>query len=89
MTEERITERTDIDGNVTERIKQGTGSATELIDRLKAEGAFAKVDFNAVLEPAEFVGRSAEQVAELIAAEIEPIRKTYSDRLGQKVELHV
>ena len=37
---------------VTARVKEGTGSPTELFDRLKADPAFAKVDFAAVHRPA-------------------------------------
>ena len=33
---------------VTDRVKAGTGSTSELLDRLKAEAAFGKVDFAAV-----------------------------------------
>jgi adenylosuccinate lyase len=74
---------------VTERIKQGDGSATEIIDRLKAEPTFAEVDFAAEMEPGAFVGRSPEQVREFLAGEVEPIRRKYSARLGERVELHV
>ncbi len=74
---------------VTERIKQGVGSATEIVDRLKAESAFAGVDFAGELEPTAFVGRSPEQVDEFLAIEIQPIRAAYAPRLGRKVELHV
>lgn len=74
---------------VTERIKQGNGSATELFALLKGESAFADVDIEALLNPADFVGRSPEQVAEFIESEVGPIRKTYADRIGLKVELHV
>jgi len=74
---------------VTDRIKQGEGSATELLTRLKGEKAFAKVDFNAVLDAKEYVGRSPEQVDEFVAAEIGPIRQRYAKVLGQTAELHV
>ena len=74
---------------VTDRIKQGLGTAAELIDRLKGEGAFAAVDFDAVLNPRDYVGRSPEQVDEFLAAEVEPIRKRYAGVLGQTAELHV
>ena len=74
---------------VTERIKRGEGSATELIDRLKGESSFAAVDFAGLLEPAQFVGRSPEQVEEFLTTEVDPIRKKYQDRLSETVELHV
>ena len=74
---------------VTARVKAGTGPATELFDRLKADPAFAKVDFNAARDPRRFVGRSPEQVAEFLADHVEPIRKRYAGVLGMKAELHV
>ena len=74
---------------VTERIKQGVGVSTELFDLLKAEPAFAKVDFDAVLVPRHFVGRAPEQVTEFLAQEVQPILQRYAGRLGQRSELHV
>ena len=45
---------------VTERIKRGEGSAAELLDRLSADPAFAKVDVaaSATASTANFVGRA-------------------------------
>ncbi len=74
---------------VTERIKNGVGSATEIIDRLKGESAFAGVDFAGELEPSAFVGRSPEQVDEFLQNEIQPIRERYAGRTSRTVELHV
>ena len=74
---------------VTAKVKDGTGSPTELFDRLKGEDAFARVDFAAVLDPRGFVGRAPEQVAEFIAEFVEPIRKRYAGVLGMKAELSV
>jgi adenylosuccinate lyase len=75
--------------DVTARIKEGAGVSTELFDRLKEEPAFAKVDFDAVLDPQQFVGRAPEQVAEFVTEYVEPIRKRYATVLGMKAELHV
>jgi adenylosuccinate lyase len=74
---------------VTDRIKEGVGASAELFDRLKAEAAFSKVDFAAVLDPRGFVGRAPEQVAEFVAESVEPIRQRYAGALGMKAELHV
>jgi adenylosuccinate lyase len=74
---------------VTEKVKAGTGTATELFERLKADPAFAKVDFSSVLDPRKFVGRAPEQVAEFVADHVEPVRKRYADVLGMKAELEV
>ena len=74
---------------VTQRIKDGTGSSSELLERLKAEKAFAKVDFESLLDPRKFVGRAPEQVAEFLAEHVEPIRRRYAGVLGMKAELSV
>lgn len=74
---------------VTQKIKDGTGSSTELLDRLKAEPAFAKLDFAKLLDPRGFTGRSSQQVDEFIVEHVEPIRKRYAASLGMKAELQV
>ena len=74
---------------VTERVKAGTGTAAELFDRLKADAAFVKVDFDEILAPRQFVGRAPEQVTEFVAEHVEPVRKRYANVLGMKAELHV
>jgi adenylosuccinate lyase len=75
--------------SVTARVKEGVGSPTELFDRLKAEEAFAKVDFELVLDPRGFVGRAPEQVSEFVADRVEPIRRRYAGALGMRAELTV
>jgi adenylosuccinate lyase len=74
---------------VTARVKDGTGSAAELFDRLKAEPAFGKVDFAATLDPRQYVGRAPEQVDEFLADHVEPVRKRYAGAGGMTAELHV
>jgi len=74
---------------VTARLKSGTGSAAELFDRLRAEPAFARVDFAAVTDPREFVGRAPEQVGEFVAEHVAPVRARYAAALGMKAELSV
>lgn len=56
-----------------ERLKAGAAE-NDLIDRLREDPAFPAVDFAAITHPARFVGRSARQVDEFVAAEVEPIR---------------
>ena len=65
------------------------GRANDLIDRLEADEAFAKVDLAAALDPSAFVGRAPQQVDEFVAAWIEPVRRRYADRLGANAELEV
>jgi adenylosuccinate lyase len=76
---------------VTDRIKDGSGTSAELLERLKGEKAFARVDFAAVAAqtPREFVGRAPEQVAEFVDEYVAPIRMRYAAVLGMTAELSV
>jgi adenylosuccinate lyase len=65
------------------------GGANDLLDRLKADSAFAKVDIAAALDAKKFVGRAPQQVDEFIADIVEPIRKRYKDKLTQSAEVRV
>jgi adenylosuccinate lyase len=70
------------------QVKQ-LGKPNDLIERLKADRDFAKVDFKAVLKPADYVGRSPQQVDEFIREVVKPILRKYRNQLNQKVELKV
>jgi len=65
------------------------GRPNDLIGRLKADLAFAKVDFEKVLDPKSYVGRAPQQVDEFIKNIVTPIRKKYRKDLSRKVELNV
>jgi adenylosuccinate lyase len=65
------------------------GRPNDLIRRLRADVAFADLDFAKVLDPAAYVGRAPRQVDEFIRAVVNPIRKKYRDELNRKVELKV
>ncbi len=65
------------------------GGRNDLIERLAADAAFAKVDLDAVLEPSQYVGRAPEQVDEFIAEVVEPIRGRYGDAVVGEAEIHV
>ena len=71
------------------RLKEGGEGRNDLIDRLKADPAFAKVDLSAVLDPSGFVGRAPEQVESFVAGEIEPIRRRHPDALRQRRDVDV
>ena len=61
----------------------------DLLERLKHEPAFSKINIDAVMDPAAFVGRSPQQVDQFIVDVVEPIRKRYQGRLGHKPEMKV
>jgi adenylosuccinate lyase len=72
----------------TARAKAG-GQGNDLLERLRADPAFAQVDFEELLRQGNFVGRAPQQVDEFIAQEVEPIRQRYRGLLGQQGEINV
>jgi adenylosuccinate lyase len=65
------------------------GKPNDLIARLKADGAFRKINLQNVLNPKHYIGRAPQQVDEFIAASVTPIRRKYRQQLNKKVELNV
>ena len=65
------------------------GGRNDLMDRLAADPAFAKVDLKHALDPSRFVGRAPEQVAEFVRDVVEPIRRQYADALTTTAEVNV
>ncbi len=58
------------------------GRPNDLIERLRGDTAFARVDLDAELKAEKFIGRSVEQTDEYLAAVVEPILKANADALG-------
>jgi adenylosuccinate lyase len=65
------------------------GRPNDLIARLQVDDAFAKLNFDKVLDPRAYVGRAPQQVDEFVRAVVAPIRKRYQGKLNRKVELKV
>ena len=65
------------------------GRTNDLMPRLKADPAFAKVNLADVLEARKYVGRAPEQVDSFIAEVVAPIRHRYAKELGTAAELKV
>lgn len=65
------------------------GLHNDLIERLKADAAFAQVNFAGVMNPKDYIGRAPQQVDEFIAEVVAPIRRQYRKALNKKVELKV
>ncbi|MBI5155850.1 adenylosuccinate lyase, partial [Candidatus Peregrinibacteria bacterium] len=61
----------------------------DLVDRLKGDPLFEKVDIDAVLDPALHIGRAPEQVVAFIDACVKPIRAKYAATLGMNAEMKV
>ncbi len=73
---------------VTAALKAGA-EKNDLLDRLKADPLLAKVDFDAVMEQGQFIGRAPQQVDEFLAEQIEPLRRRHAHLLGQSAEVNV
>ena len=65
------------------------GKHNDLIDRLAADTAFRKVNFQSVLNPKNYIGRAPQQVDEFLKTIVIPIRNKYRNKLNRKVELNV
>ncbi|MFB0551733.1 MAG: adenylosuccinate lyase [Phycisphaerae bacterium] len=65
------------------------GRPNDLINRLKADIAFSRINFEKVLDPKNYIGRAPQQVDEFIRDIVTPIRRKYRKELNRKVELNV
>jgi adenylosuccinate lyase len=65
------------------------GGENDLLSRLKADKAFAKVDIDAELDPARFVGRAPEQVEEFLAGEILPLLAAHKAEISREADIQV
>jgi adenylosuccinate lyase len=65
------------------------GGENDLLARLKADKAFAKVDIGAELDPARFVGRAPEQVEEFLASEVRPLLKARRAEISREADIEV
>jgi len=65
------------------------GRPNDLINRLKADIAFRRLDFEKVLNPKNYIGRAPQQVDEFVRGIVGPICRKYRKHLGKKVDLSV
>ncbi len=65
------------------------GKENDLIDRLRDDPAFAKVDLEAVTDPKRYIGRAPRQVDEFVKEYVTPIRRRYRKVLKRESELFV
>ena len=65
------------------------GAPNDLLDRLAADPAFAKVDLQPPSTRSSFVGRAPEQVDEFLGEVIAPIRAKYPEAIALRAEVHV
>jgi len=65
------------------------GRPNDLINRLRADIAFTKINFEKVLDPKKYIGRAQQQVDEFIRDIVTPLCRKYRKELSRKVELKV
>ncbi|QDV28464.1 Adenylosuccinate lyase [Planctopirus ephydatiae] len=79
-------ERVRIHSHEAARQVKEHGLPNDLIERLKGDAAFAKVDLGAALDARRFVGRAPEQVEQFVSEIITSIRQRYQSTLGLAAE---
>lgn len=62
-----------------DRIKRH-GESNDLLERLQSDEHFAKVDWQSVLNPADYIGRAPQQVDEFLEDVVKPILAGYEGR---------
>ena len=65
------------------------GKDNDLIERLKNDPAFARVDMKDVTDPRRYIGRAPQQVDDFIKEFVTPIRRRYRPALRRESELSV
>jgi adenylosuccinate lyase len=73
---------------VTARLKSGIGN-NDLLDRLRSDPAFARVQFDRLFERGFYMGRAPQQVDEFLQEQVAPIRERYQHLLGQTSDVNV
>ena len=65
------------------------GGDNDLVTRLQADLAFSGLNFDDLLDPSRYVGRSPEQVDAFLDSEVEPIRQRHPHLRARRRELGV
>ena len=65
------------------------GRPNDLLARLRADISFAKIDFEKVLNPKNYIGLAPQQVDKFIKEIVAPICRKYRKEINRKVELKV
>jgi adenylosuccinate lyase len=73
---------------VTAALKAGAGK-NDLLDRLRSDPGFSKINWSNVLDPQQFVGRAPQQVSEFVGEEIVSVRRRFVNLLNQTAEVSV
>ena len=84
-------ERLRVHSQAAARVVKEEGGQNDLVERIAADPAFmvTKAEIEAILEPANFIGRSEEQVTEFIAEYIDPLLAAHAGEMSGKAEVNV
>ncbi len=58
----------------------------DLLERIGSDPLFPRLDWESILDPTRYVGRSAQQVDDFVKAEVEPIRDRYRAQVSRRLE---
>ena len=88
---QELHEKLRVHSQAAARVVKEEGGKNDLIDRICADPAFmvTREEVEAILQPEQFTGRSAQQVEEYLAEVIRPLLRENADILGEKQELNV
>lgn len=71
------------------KVVKQEGKPNDLLARLQADSAFAKVNIGEAMDPLRYVGRSPEQTEEFVRGVISPITQRYEGQLIETVSMKV
>jgi adenylosuccinate lyase len=83
---QELHERIRVHSQAAAREVKEHGRDNDLLDRLRSDPAFAKVDLSAAVDPQRFIGRAPQQVDRFVAEVVGPIRERYREALAQSGE---
>ena len=88
---QQLHEKLRVHSQAAARVVKEEGGKNDLIDRIAADPAFmvTREEIEAILDPANFTGRSQEQVEEFLRDVIRPVLEANRALLGEKQELSV
>ena len=88
---QELHEKLRVHAQLAARVVKEEGGQNDMIDRVCGDPAFmvTREEVEAILQPEQFTGRSAQQVDEFLREVIRPILDENAALLGEKQELHV
>lgn len=88
---QELHEKLRVHSQAAARVVKEEGGKNDLIDRIAGDPAFpvSREECEAILNPANFIGRSTEQVEEFLRDVVRPVLDRSREVLGEKQELNV